>query len=59
MRRSFSCALAGLLTVVPIWVIAWSEEVGWQPGRPRLIFTVLCFVFVVGIMWLYDEIHNY
>jgi len=59
MRRSISCALAGLLTVLPVWVIFFAAETDWTPGHKGLLTTALILVFCVGAMWLYDEVHNY
>jgi hypothetical protein len=54
MRRSISCMLAGLLTVVPVWVLFAADNEWAGPMKGRLIASLI-FIFAVGVMWLYDE----
>jgi len=55
IRKSISCALAGLLTVVPALVLF--ELLGhWQPAPSGGVVVSLVFCFAVGVIWLGTEV---
>ena len=54
VRKSISCALAGLLIVVPSLAFLFWLFGHWQPGA-RLV-EGLIFCFAVGVIWLGTEI---
>ena len=54
IRKSISCALAGLLIVVPALAFLFWLFGHWQPGS-RLV-EALIFCFAVGVIWLGTEI---
>jgi hypothetical protein len=54
VRKSISCALAGLLIVVPALAFLFGLFGHWQPGS-RLV-EALIFSFAVGVIWLGTEI---
>lgn len=54
IRRSISCALAGLLIVVPVLAFLFMLLGHWQPGSGSI--ALLIFSFAVGAMWLATEV---
>jgi apolipoprotein N-acyltransferase len=55
MRRSVSCAVAGLLIVAPLlWL--FDHEPDWLPRKVVIVATL--FMSIAGIMWLYDELQD-
>jgi hypothetical protein len=55
IRKSISCALAGLLTVVPALAFLFGLFGHWQPGS-GLVALSLIFSFAVGVIWLGTEV---
>ena len=56
MRRSISCMLAGLLIVVPVWLLMMAPS-DWKPNT-WLPVAMLIASFAIGLAWLYDEISD-
>jgi hypothetical protein len=54
-RKSISCALAGLLTVVPALAFFLMLLGYWTPGSEVGVL-VLIFCFAVGVVWLGSEV---
>jgi len=54
IRKSISCALAGLLIVVPALAFLISLFGHWQPGSK--LIEALIFCFAVGVIGLGTEI---
>jgi accessory gene regulator protein AgrB len=54
-RKSISCALAGLLTVVPALAFFLMLLGYWTPGS-EVVVLVLIFCFAVGVVWLGSEV---
>ena len=55
IRRSISCALAGLLTVVPALAFFFMLLGYWTPGSEVVVW-VLIFCFAVGVTWAGIEV---
>jgi hypothetical protein len=55
IRKSISCALAGLLTVVPALAFLFGLLGHWQP-RSGVVVLGLIFSSVVGVIWLGTEV---
>jgi hypothetical protein len=53
MRRSVSCAIAGLLIVSPFWLFA-SQGLDWMPHKIALV--AMLNVVIAGVITLYDEV---
>jgi hypothetical protein len=55
-RRSLSCMAAGIMIVIPLWLL---EVFGhdWQP--PGVVAIAIVYVSIMGIAWLYDELQGY
>jgi accessory gene regulator protein AgrB len=54
-RKSISCALAGLLTVVPALAFFLMLLGYWTLGS-EVVVLVLIFCFAVGVIWLGIEV---
>jgi hypothetical protein len=54
IRKSISCALAGLLIVIPALAFLFWLFGHWQPDS-RLV-EALIFSFAIGVIWLGTEI---
>jgi hypothetical protein len=54
-RRSLSCMIAGILIVIPAWLL---EVFGhdWQP--PGVVVIAIVWLSIPGVAWLYDEIQE-
>jgi hypothetical protein len=55
IRKSISCALAGLLTVVPAVAFLFGLFGYWTPGS-EVVVLALIFSFAVGVIWLASEV---
>jgi multisubunit Na+/H+ antiporter MnhB subunit len=54
IRKSISCALAGLLIVVPVLAFLFMLLGHWEPDFA--VIALLIFSFAVGAMWLATEV---
>jgi hypothetical protein len=52
LRRSISCAAAGLLIMTPFWLFA-SQGLDWLPHK--IVLVAMLNVVIAGVMALYDE----
>jgi hypothetical protein len=55
IRQLISCALAGLLTVVPALAFLFGLFGYWTPGS-EVVVLALIFSFAVGVVWLASEV---
>jgi hypothetical protein len=55
IRKSISCALAGLLTVVPALAFLFMLFGYWTPGSGIVVLSLI-FSFAVGVIWLGSEV---
>jgi hypothetical protein len=56
IRKSISCALAGLLTVVPALALFGLFGQPGSQGIPGVVVLGLIFCFTVGVVWLGSEV---
>ena len=56
LRRAISCAVAGLLIAIAIWMTAYAVDTDWIPHP--IVPLIVAFVGIAGVMWLYDEIRD-
>ena len=54
-RQSISCALAGLLTVVPALAFLFGLFGYWTPGSEVAVLALI-FSFAIGVIWLDSEV---
>jgi hypothetical protein len=55
LRRSISCAAAGLLMAIPFWLFA-SQGLDWMPHK--IVLVAMLNVVTAGVMALYDEMNT-
>jgi hypothetical protein len=55
LRRSISCAAAGLLMATPFWLFA-SQGLDWMPHK--IVLVAMLNVVIAGVMALYDEMNT-
>ena len=55
-RRSLSCMAAGIMIVIPLWLL---EALGhdWQP--PGVVVIAIVWLSITDVAWLYDELQGY
>jgi hypothetical protein len=58
LPKSICFMLAGLLVVVPLWILM-SDGItaGGGPSSPKILVG-MTFCFVVGLFWLYEDLKD-
>ena len=54
LRRSISCAAAGLLIATPFWLFA-SQGLDWLPHK--VVAASAITLGITGWIWLWDEVN--
>jgi hypothetical protein len=58
LPKSICFVLAGLLVVVPLWILmSYGITADGRPSSPKILIG-MTFCFVVGVFWLYEDLKD-
>jgi hypothetical protein len=58
LPKSICFVLAGLLVVVPLWILmSYGITADGRPNSPKILIG-MTFCFVVGVFWLYEDLKD-
>jgi hypothetical protein len=58
LSKSICFMLAGLLVVVPLWILmSYGITADGRPSSPKILIG-MTFCFVVGVFWLYEDLKD-
>jgi hypothetical protein len=58
LPKSICFVLAGLLVVVPLWILmSYGITTDGRPNSPKILIG-MTFCFVVGVFWLYEDLKD-
>jgi hypothetical protein len=58
LPKSICFVLAGLLVVVPLWILmSYGITADGRPSSPKILIG-MTFCFVVGVCWLYEDLKD-
>ena len=58
LPKSICFVLAGLLVVVPLWILmSYGITADGRPSSPKILIG-MTFCFVVGVIWLYEDLKD-
>ena len=58
LPKSICLVLAGLLVVVPLWILmSYGITADGHPSSPKILIG-MTFCFVVGVLWLYEDLKD-
>jgi hypothetical protein len=58
LPKSICFVLAGLLVVVPLWILmSYGITADGRPSSPKILIG-MTFCLVVGVFWLYEDLKD-